>query len=57
MNQFLKVKSSLLESETHFIELKDRELKEREVKIKREREELFFKPIIVSIDEVYSFYR
>ena len=46
-NQFLKVKNSLLELEKDFIELKDIELKEREVNIKREIEELFFKPIIV----------
>ena len=32
-NQFLKVKNSLLELEKDFIELKDRELKDREVKI------------------------
>ena len=50
-NQFLKVKNSLLE----FIELKERELKDREVKIKREIEELFFKPIIVSIDDMDKF--
>ena len=31
-NQFLKVKNSLLELEKDFIELKDRELKDREVK-------------------------
>ena len=30
--------------------MKDRELKDIEVKIKREIEEPFFKPIIVSID-------
>ena len=30
--------------------MKDRELKDTEVKSKREVEELFFKPIIVSID-------
>ena len=48
-NQFLKVKNDLLELEKDFIELKDRELKGREVKIKREIEELFFKPIIVSM--------
>ena len=41
-NQFLKVKNSLLELEKDFIEVKDRELKEREVKIKREIEELIF---------------
>ena len=34
------------------IELKDRELKNREVKIKREIEELFFKLIIVSKDNM-----
>ena len=35
--------------------MKDRELKDREVKIKREIEELFFKPIIVSIDDMDKF--
>ena len=35
--------------------MKDRELKDREVKIKREIEELFFKPIIVSTDETDKF--
>ena len=40
-NQFLKLKNSLLDSEKDFIELKDRELKDREVNIKREIEELF----------------
>ena len=30
-NQFLKVKNSLLESEKYFIEVKDRELKDREL--------------------------
>ena len=37
------------------MELKDRELKDREVKIKRQIEELFFKPIIVSIDDMNKF--
>ena len=32
--------------------MKDKELKDREVKVKREIEELFFKPIIVSIDDM-----
>ena len=32
--------------------MKYRELKDREIKIKREVEELFFKPIIVSIDDM-----
>ena len=35
--------------------MKDRELKDREVKIKREIEELFFEPIIVSIDDMDNF--
>ena len=35
--------------------MKDRKLKEMEVKIKREIEELYFKPIIVSIDDVNKF--
>ena len=49
-SQFLKVKNSFIESEKDFIELKD-----REVKIKREIEELFFKPIMVSIDDMDKF--
>ena len=40
-NQFLKVKNSLLKLEKDFIDLKDIELKHREIKIKREIEELF----------------
>ena len=51
-NQFLKVKNSHLELEKDFIELKDRQLKDREVKVKRE---LSFKPIIMSIDDMDSF--
>ena len=54
-NQFLKVKNSLLELEKDFIKLKDRELKDREVKMKQDIEELFFKPIIVSKDEMDKF--
>ena len=50
-NQFLKLKNTLLALEKDFIELKDSELKDRAVKIKRETE-LFFKPIIVSIDKM-----
>ena len=48
--QFLKIKNSLLELEKDFIELKD-----AEVKIKREMEELFFKPNMVSIDDIDNF--
>ena len=40
-NQFLKVKNSLLELEKGFIDLQNRELKDRELKIKRKIEELF----------------
>ena len=54
-NQFLKVKNSILELEKDFTELKDRVLKDREVKNKREIEELFFKLIIVSSDEMDKF--
>ena len=46
-NQFLKVKNSLLKSEKDFIELKD-----REVKIQKEIEELCFNPTSVSIDDM-----
>ena len=35
--------------------MKDRELKDREVKIKRDIEEIFFKPIIVHIDDMDKF--
>ena len=51
-NQCLKVKDSLLELKRYFIESKDLELKDRDLKIKREIEELFFKPIIMSIDDM-----
>ena len=39
-------------SKNDFIGLKDNDLKEREVKIKREIEKLFLKPTVVSIDDV-----
>ena len=51
----MKVKNSLLELEKDFIELNDRELKERRVKMKSEIEELFYKLIIVSIDDMDKF--
>ena len=47
-NQFLKVKNNLLELEKDFMELKDRELKDRKEKIKSKIEDLLHKPIIVS---------
>ena len=48
--QFLKVKNCLLELEKDFIELKV-----LEIKIKREIKELFFKPIIVTIEDLDRF--
>ena len=42
--QLLKVRNSLLKLEKDFMKLKDRELKDREEKIKREVEQLFYKP-------------
>ena len=54
-NQLLKVKNTLLELEKYFVELKDIELKDREVKIKRDIEKLFLKPIIISIDDMDRF--
>ena len=42
-NQILKVKYSLLESEKDFIDLKDIELKDKEIEAKREIKKLFFK--------------
>ena len=48
-------RTSLLELGKDFIELKDIELKDRKVKIKREIEEVFFEPIIASIDDVDRF--
>ena len=53
--QFLEVKNSLLESEKIFMEFKSKELIDREVKIEREIEKLFFKPITVSIDDMDKF--
>ena len=53
--QILKVNNSLLELEEDFMELKNKELEDRGVKIKREIEELFLKPITVSIDGMDKF--
>ena len=55
--QFLKVEYSPLELERDFTELKDRDLKDIEVKIKRETDKLFLKPIIMSIDDMGKFER
>ena len=54
-NQFLKVKCILLELEKDFMELKNRELKDREETIKREIEGLLYKLIIMSKDDVDKF--
>ena len=45
-NQLLNVKNSLLELEKDFIDLKDVAVKEREIKIKRQREELFLNQLL-----------
>ena len=49
------MKNSPSELEKDFIELKDIKLKDIEIKIKREKEELFLKPIILSIEDVDKF--
>ena len=54
-NLFLKVKNSFLELEKDFIDPKDTKLKNREIKIKREIEELLVKPIFVSIEDMNRF--
>ena len=54
-NQFLKVENSLLELVKNFIELEERELNSRDVKVKIQIEELFFKPIMVSLDTMDNF--
>ena len=53
--RFLKLKNRLLKLEKDFIELKERELKEIKVKIKRKIEKLFFELITVSIDDMDKF--
>ena len=47
--------NSFLELEKDFIKMKDKDLLDREVKIKGELEEVFFKAIIVSIDDMDKF--
>ena len=54
-SQFLKVRNSLFGLEKDFIRLKDTEIKDRDLRIKREIEKLFFKPMIVSIDDLDKF--
>ena len=54
-NHFFKAKNNLFKLEKDFIELKDTELKDRKIRIKKEIEELFTMPIIVSIDDMDRF--
>ena len=54
-NAFLKVKYNLLELEKDFMELDEIELKDREVKIKRETKKLFLKPLIVPMNDMDRF--
>ena len=54
-SQFLKVRNSLFGLEKDFIRLKEREIKDRDLRIKREIEKLFFKPMVVSIDDLDKF--
>ena len=49
------IRNSLLELEKDCIDLKDIELKDREIKIKREREELRFKPTFVFVEDMNRF--
>ena len=51
----MKVKNEFLKVENGFIDLKDRELKDKEIKIKRKIEKLMFQPIVVSINDMDKF--
>ena len=52
-SRFVKVKNELLKLENDFIGSKD--LKDKEIKIKRKIENLFLQPIIVSINDMDKF--
>ena len=54
-SRFVKVKNEFLKVENGFIDLKDRELKDNEIKIKRKIEKLMFQPIVVSINDMDKF--
>ena len=54
-NQFLRVKSSLLELEKDPMGLKNTGLRNKKGKIKKEIEKLFNKPIIVFKDDMDKF--
>ena len=55
MCRFVKVKNEFLRLEKVFIDLKDGELKDKEIKSKRKIEKLMFQPIIVSINDMDKF--
>ena len=48
-NRILKLKNSLRELQKDFEKIKDRESKDTEIKIRKEVEELFLRPVKVSI--------
>ena len=52
---FLKVKKNLFKLKKDFIKLNDKELIDKELKIKKEMRKLFSKLIIVSIDNINKF--
>ena len=54
-SQLLKVKNNFLRLEKDVIELNGIELKDREIKIKREIEKVFLEPVIVSIGDMNKF--
>ena len=54
-SQFLKVKNNFLRLEKDVIELNGIELKDREIKIKREIKKVFLEPVIVSIGDMNKF--
>ena len=54
-NHLSKAKNSLFKLAKYFIELKVTELKDREIKIKKQIEKLFSKEIIVFIDDIDRF--
>ena len=51
----VKIKNNLLELEKSFEELKDKELRDREVKFRKKIEDLFFKPINTSMNDLNKF--
>ena len=53
--RIVKIKNNLLELEKSFEELKDKELRDREVKFRKKIEDLFFKPINTSMNDLNKF--